>query len=126
MVGIGFFLVALIVWFWIALWRSRGIPTGRWLLWASVLSGFLGFIAIEAGWMVTEFGHQPWAVRGVMLTANGYSPAPGVPGAFYGFSLLYILLAATLVWLLKRIATGAPPELGDREAGSEEDVAHAS
>jgi cytochrome d ubiquinol oxidase subunit I len=126
MVGIGFFLAALIVWFWIAFWRSRGIPTGRWLLRASVLSGFLGFIAIEAGWMVTEFGRQPWVVRGIMLTDNGYSPAPGLPGAFYGFSLLYILLAATLVWLLKRIATGAPPDLEDREAGSDEEVAHAS
>jgi cytochrome d ubiquinol oxidase subunit I len=126
MVGIGFFLAALIVWFWIAFWRSRGIPTGRWLLRASVLSGFLGFIAIEAGWMVTEFGRQPWVVRGIMLTDNGYSPAPGLPGAFYGFSLLYILLAATLVWLLKRIATGAPPDLEDRQAGSEGEVGHAS
>jgi two-component system, NarL family, response regulator NreC len=46
--------------------------------------------------------------------------------AFYGFSLLYIILAATLVWLLKRIATGAPPELGDWETVSEEELADAS
>jgi hypothetical protein len=46
--------------------------------------------------------------------------------AFYGFSLLYIIFAATLVWLLKRIATGAPPELGDWETVSEEELADAS
>jgi cytochrome d ubiquinol oxidase subunit I len=127
MVGIGFFLTALIGWFWIAFWRSRGTPTGRWLLWATTLSGFLGFIAIEAGWLVTEFGRQPWVVRGVMLTNNGSSPALGVVGGFYGFSLLYILLAVTLIWLLKRIATGVPPELRDEvERHTGEEVAHVS
>src|ERR671933_110387 len=127
MVGIGFFLAALIGWFWIAFWRSRGTPTGRWLLRATTLSGFLGFIAIECGWMVTEFGRQPWVIQGVMLTDNGSSPALGVLGGFYGFSLLYVLLAATLIWLLKRISTGVPPELRDEvERHTEEEVAHVS
>src|ERR671938_256877 len=127
MVGIGFFLAALIGWLWIAFWRIRGTPTGRWLLRATTLSGFLGFIAIECGWIVTEFGRQPWVIQGVMLTKNGPSPALGVTHGFYGFSLLYVLLAATLIWLLKRISTGVPPELRDEvERHTEEEVAHVS
>jgi cytochrome d ubiquinol oxidase subunit I len=127
MVAIGFYLALLVGWFWIAFWRSRGTPTGRWLLRATVLSGFLGFIAIECGWLVTEFGRQPWVIQGVMLTNNGSSPALGVVGGFYGFTLLYVLLATTLIWLLKRIATGVPPELRDQvERSSGEEVAHVS
>jgi cytochrome bd ubiquinol oxidase subunit I len=127
MVAIGFYLALLVGWFWIAFWRSRGTPTGRGLLRATVLSGFLGFVAIECGWLVTEFGRQPWVIQGVMLTNNGSSPALGVVGGFYGFTLLYVLLAITLIWLLKRIATGVPPELRDQvERSSGEEVAHVS
>jgi cytochrome d ubiquinol oxidase subunit I len=126
MVGIGFFLAALIGWFWIAFWRNRGTPTGRWLLWATTLAGFLGFLAIECGWVVTEEGRQPWVAQGVMLTQNGSTPALGVIGGFYGFSLLYILLSVTLVWLLKYIATGAPPELKDRKAEPGTEATYAS
>ena len=110
MTGIGFFLATLIPLFWIFYWRYRGVPTNRLLLSAIVLAGFLGFIAIELGWIVTEGGRQPWIAQGVMRVEEGMTLAPGIGVAFFGFALLYIFLSATLVWLLKRIATGGPSE----------------
>ena len=120
MTGIGFFLAALIPVFWIFYWRSRGVPTNRLLLSAIVLSGFLGFLAIELGWWTTEEGRQPWVAQGVMRVDEGFTLAPGIGPAFFGFAALYIFLSATLIWLLKRIASGAPPE-EELEEGQEKE-----
>ena len=95
---------------WIFYWRYRGVPTNRLLLSAIVLAGFLSFIAIELGWITTEGGRQPWVAQGVMRVEDGMTLAPGIGVAFFGFALLYIFLSTTLVWLLKRIATGGPSE----------------
>jgi cytochrome d ubiquinol oxidase subunit I len=116
MTGIGFFLATLIPVFWLFYWRSRGVPTYRPLLAALTLSGFLGFLAILLGWIVTEEGRQPWVAQGVMRIDEGFTLAPGIGIAFIGFALLYVFLSSTLIWLLKRIATGAPPEEEVEEA----------
>ena len=47
----------------------------RWLLLTLALSTPFGFIAIEAGWIVTEVGRQPWTVYGLMRTADSVSPS---------------------------------------------------
>ena len=116
MVGIGFYLAFLIPWFWLAYWRARGVPTGRWLLWATVLAGPLGFVAIELGWITTEEGRQPWAIKGVMRTAEGATSAPGLLFAFFGFAAIYLVVGFLYVRLLRGMATGAPQE----EDGSSE------
>jgi cytochrome d ubiquinol oxidase subunit I len=126
MTGIGFFLATLIPVFWLFYWRSRGVPTNRLLLSAIVLSGFLSFIAILLGWWVTENGRQPWIAQGVMRTDEGFSLAPGIDIALVGFALLYIFLSATLIWLLKRVATGGPSdeeleEIGEKEGSGEQE-----
>jgi cytochrome bd ubiquinol oxidase subunit I len=110
MTGIGFFLATIIPVFWIFYWRSRGVPTYKPLLASLTLSGFLGFLAILLGWIVTEEGRQPWVAQGVMRIDEGFTLAPGIGIAFIGFALLYVFLSTTLVWLLKRIATGAPDD----------------
>jgi cytochrome d ubiquinol oxidase subunit I len=92
------------------------VPTYRPLLAALTLSGFLGFLAILLGWIVTEEGRQPWVAQGVMRIDEGFTLAPGIGIAFIGFALLYVFLSSTLIWLLKRIATGAPPEEEVEEA----------
>jgi cytochrome d ubiquinol oxidase subunit I len=115
MVLIGFALVALAGWFFIALWRRRAVPEGRLLLWAVGLSGFLSFVAIEAGWMVTEIGRQPWIIYGVVRTAAAITPAPGLVLSFVVSTIIYILLAAVCTGLLLRQAAttrrGVEPEL---------------
>jgi cytochrome d ubiquinol oxidase subunit I len=106
MVGMGFFLLFAAGWFWWRAWRARRVPDGRWLLRVLVIASPLGFLAIEAGWSVTEVGRQPWVIYNVLHTADAVTTAPGLDLAFAGFTLLYIVLAATLIWLLLRIARG--------------------
>ncbi len=104
MVGSGVLMILLPAWFWLLYWR-RGhvIPRDRLVLWASVATGVLGFIAMEAGWMVTELGRQPWIIYGVMLVRDGVTPVPGLGLTFFVFTTIYALLAVTLVGLLLRL-----------------------
>ncbi|MGH2617874.1 MAG: cytochrome ubiquinol oxidase subunit I, partial [Thermomicrobiales bacterium] len=115
MVGIGFGVVFLVAWYWIAAWRNRrkgrtGFP-GPWLLRVLVFAAPLGFIAIEAGWTVTEVGRQPWIIYEVMRTSEAVTPVPNQFIAFGGFTAVYIILAITLVWLLVRLGRQPLPEL---------------
>jgi cytochrome d ubiquinol oxidase subunit I len=110
MVGAGFAMLGAAVWFWWAWWRDRprgrDLPARRRLLRALVLASPLGFIALEAGWTVTEVGRQPWIIYGVMRTADAVTPVEGVGFTLAGFALLYAGLLATLVVLLRRLARG--------------------
>jgi cytochrome d ubiquinol oxidase subunit I len=74
------------------------------------LAAPLGFVALEAGWIVTEIGRQPWVINGVMATRDAVTPAPHVGLTFLGFTVLYSVLGATLTALLRRLArqTTAP------------------
>jgi cytochrome bd ubiquinol oxidase subunit I len=110
MVGIGTFLVALSLWYWLRR-RGRPRPEDRWTLLAVASSGPLAFLANEFGWLVSEFGRQPWVVYGVLRTRDAVTTAPGLDVTFTGFALLYVGLAAATVWLLRRLATGAPTAL---------------
>lgn len=110
MVGIGTFLVALSLWYWLR-HRGRPRPEDRWTLLAVAASGPLAFLANEFGWLVSEFGRQPWVVYGVLRTRDAVTTASGLDVAFTGFLLLYIGLAAATIWLLRRLATGAPVAL---------------
>jgi len=121
MVGCGMLLIGLGAWFWVGRWRKR--EPGRWLLRALVIGSPLGFLALQAGWIVTEVGRQPWVIYGVMRTADGVTPVGGVPATLFGFSLLYLLLGIALAALLRGLATGAPAEVAAGDARKE--AAHA-
>lgn len=102
MVAAGTALLALSAWAgWLA-WRRRALPDARLFLKASVAATPLGFIAIEAGWMVTELGRQPWIIYGVMRTADAVTPMPGLAVPFTVFTALYVMLTVILVVLLRR------------------------
>jgi cytochrome d ubiquinol oxidase subunit I len=62
----------------------------------------MGFLAIEAGWTVTEVGRQPWVVFGVVRTRDAVTPVPGLIVPFVTFTLLYCGLGVIVVWLLYR------------------------
>jgi cytochrome bd ubiquinol oxidase subunit I len=106
MVGCGLALIGLGAWFWLVRLRKR--EPGRWLLRAVVAGSPLGFLALQAGWIVTEVGRQPWVVYGVMRTRDGVTPVAGVPATLFGFSLLYLVLGTALALLLRKLATGEP------------------
>jgi cytochrome bd ubiquinol oxidase subunit I len=98
----GMLLIAVSVWFYFYALRRKEPP--RLLLRALVVASPLGFVAIEAGWVVAEAGRQPWTIYNVLLTRDAVTPAPGVATTFYLFVLLYLALGTTLVVLLRRLA----------------------
>jgi len=110
MVGIGTLLIGLSVWYWLRR-RRRASGPDRLTLIALVAAGPLAFLANELGWMVTEFGRQPWVIYGVLRTDHAITTAPGLGAIFAGFALVYVVLSAMTVWLLRRLATGAPAAL---------------
>lgn len=111
MVASGMAMLALALWAGFFWWRQRRLPDQRWFLWGLVLAGPLGFIAIEAGWVVTEVGRQPWIIYGIMRTADAVTPMPGLVVPFVTFTALYLLLSVILVFLLRRqfLETAGPP-----------------
>ena len=108
MVALGSYLALVSLWAgWLAV-RHRNLSENRWLLRAVALGAPFGFLAIEAGWTVTEVGRQPWIVYGTLRTADAVTPMPGLVVPFLGFSLLYCFLGATVVWLLYRQIIRSP------------------
>ena len=107
MVACGLAMAAVAAW---TLWRwrrrraGRGVPLpdDRRFLTALVLVAPLGFVAIEAGWTVTEVGRQPWIIQGVLRTAEAVTPMPGLVVPFAAFTALYIGLALVVAFLLRR------------------------
>jgi len=97
-------LMLLIAFGWMVVTLRRR-PAPRVLLIGIALSGPLAVIAMEAGWFVTEFGRQPWIARGLLRTTSAVTIAPGLDVQFYAFSVVYVILAATCWWLLRRIGT---------------------
>jgi cytochrome d ubiquinol oxidase subunit I len=110
MVGLGFWMAAVAAWGLLLATRRRSLAQSRAFLTALVVSGPMGFLAIEAGWTVTEVGRQPWVIHGVMRTADSVTPMPGLVVPFVLFMLIYVGLAATVVlvlWRQFRQPTGA-------------------
>ena len=100
--------------------RRRRLPTSRAFLKAVVIASPLGVIAMEAGWLVTELGRQPWIVRGAMRTADAVTPFPYLAAPFWIFTVVYVFLAIAVVLLLRsHVAATAPARRGElRHAGS--------
>jgi cytochrome bd ubiquinol oxidase subunit I len=108
MVGIGTYLALLSLWIaWLA-WRRKEVVANRLLLRAIAVAAPLGFIAIEAGWTVTEVGRQPWIIYGVLRTAEAVTPMPGLIAPFLLFTVLYCFLGVVVVWLLYRQIIRSP------------------
>jgi cytochrome bd ubiquinol oxidase subunit I len=66
------------------------------------LSAPLGFIALEAGWVVTEVGRQPWIIQGIMKTREALTPMPGLWVPFSIYAVVYLILAAVVTGLMVR------------------------
>jgi cytochrome d ubiquinol oxidase subunit I len=116
MVAAGMALLAVAGWGgWLAV-RHRRLPDGRWFLRACVAATPLGFVAIEAGWIVTEMGRQPWIIYRVMRTADAVTPMPGLVVPFTVFTGVYVLLTVILVLLLRRGFMETSPPRPDRDA----------
>jgi cytochrome bd ubiquinol oxidase subunit I len=103
MVGAGMALAGLSVIGLALAWRRKALPRDPWFLRAVAAAGPLGFLAIEAGWVVTEVGRQPWVIQGFMRTADAVTPVPGLVVPLVAFTGLYLLLAGTVLALLRQL-----------------------
>jgi cytochrome d ubiquinol oxidase subunit I len=111
MVALGTIMALVSVWALWRWWRGRAIDAvvdDRRLLRTLALVTPMGFLAIEAGWTVTEVGRQPWVIHGVLRTADAVTPMPGLVVPFLIFTLLYVLLGAIVVYLLRQQFIRAP------------------
>ena len=75
----------------------------------------LGFVAVESGWVVTEVGRQPWIIYEFMRTSEAVTPVPNQFISLGGFTIVYVILAVTLLWLLIRL--GRTPLPLERRGG---------
>jgi cytochrome d ubiquinol oxidase subunit I len=110
MVGAGSALAALGALAALLAWRARGVPVQRWFLRAVVGAGPLGLIALEAGWLVTEWGRQPWVMHGAMRTSEAATPFPYLAAPFWLFGAIYVFLAVSVLYLLWNQLRSAPLE----------------
>lgn len=111
MVGIGMLMVLIGAVSAVQFFRGRLFKT-RWLQiwWMGMMP--TGFIALLAGWFVTEIGRQPWTAYGIIRTAESVSPAilgPQVAWSLLAFVVMYILVfGAGSYYILKLIGKGIP------------------
>jgi cytochrome d ubiquinol oxidase subunit I len=102
MVALGMIMMGIAIMYFIAVIRKKQWRNSRWLLQLFVWATPLGFIAVEAGWTVTEVGRQPWIIYGVMKTKDAVTPMPGIVYSFYLFSAVYVSLAMIVIFMLYR------------------------
>ena len=119
MLAIGFFMIAAaLVGAWL-LWRGI-LFEARWYLHIVAHTWWAGFVAVIAGWVVTESGRQPWLVQGIKRTAEGISPvsATTVATSLAMFVVVYGLVFAMGIYYINRlIAKGPDTRSGEAQAG---------
>ena len=126
MVGIGTLLALLGIFALIVLLRKRRLPSSMWFYRTLVVAGPLSVVALIAGWVVTEVGRQPWVVYGVMRTDAAVTGAHGIPVGYGALATSYLIVAAGLAWVLRRLAStplefdavGEPSDATPQHAGA--------
>jgi cytochrome bd ubiquinol oxidase subunit I len=120
MVGAGMATLGVALLFWATWWWERrkrqAWARHGWLRWMLVAVSPFGFVALEAGWIVTEVGRQPWVIYGIMRTRDAVTPVADVSLSLAGFAVLYLALSVTLVILLRHLARGESEESTSTEA----------
>ena len=109
MVGIGFAMLGLGLWSLIARWRGK-LHDWPWLHRAALVLGPSGFVAVLAGWIVTEVGRQPFTVYGLLRTAQSASPldAPAVAASLLAFVIVYFSVFGMGIWYLLHLMKKPP------------------
>lgn len=98
----------------------RGVPRSRWFFRAAALAGVGSYVAVEAGWITTEVGRQPWIVYQVMQVGDAVNPVPaGTIWTMFGAVLVvYAVIAFFHLTLLLRLSARWQREYWERGSGS--------
>ena len=125
MVAAAFCMLALMaVAFWSAA-RNR-IESRRWLQKWALCSLPLPWVAAEAGWVVAEYGRQPWTVQGILPThlSTSVLSAGDVMFSLAGFLIFYTLLLVAEMYLMVKYARLGPSSLGTGKYQLEQPTSH--
>lgn len=101
MVGLGMLMLFSGIFYFISLKKIKWQDSRKYWLYFACLAP-VGFLALEAGWIVTEVGRQPWIIHNVMRTKDAVTPMPGMIYSFYMYVVLYTVLAIAVTWLMSR------------------------
>ena len=101
MVGLGTLLFLLSAWYGATWALRRRMPTNRVFLFLAATSGVLAVVTMEAGWVVTEVGRQPWIVYHHMKVEDAATANTGVWITFVAVTLLYLALGLTAILVLR-------------------------
>jgi len=104
MLSAGFALLALAAWFGLTWLRRRDLPTNRWFYRFAAVAGVAAVVALEAGWVVTEVGRQPWIVYGLLRTSDAVTHAPGTLVSFVVVMLVYVVLGTATLLVLRAMS----------------------
>jgi cytochrome bd ubiquinol oxidase subunit I len=104
MVGLGTLLFLLSVWYGVLWLARRRLPTGKWFLRVAACAGVLAVVTMEAGWVVTEVGRQPWIVYNLMKVEAAATGNTGVWITFVAVFVLYAALAVTTIMVLRSMS----------------------
>jgi cytochrome d ubiquinol oxidase subunit I len=104
MIAIGFFMPAAVLVGAFLWWRGTLFNT-RWYLWPMAQTWWIGFVAVIAGWVVTESGRQPWIVQGILRTADATSPVigPAIAVTFALFIVVYGIIFSAGIYFINRL-----------------------
>lgn len=102
MVGLGSLMMLIGLIYFFMRWRKWDYINNKWWLRLIALATPIGFIALEAGWTVTEVGRQPWIIYGVMKTKDALTPMPGMQYSLLTIVSVYTILTITVIWLMAR------------------------
>lgn len=102
MVGLGFIMMLIGAIYFFMRWRKLDYINNKWWLRLVAWATPIGFIALEAGWTVTEVGRQPWIIYGIMKTKDALTPMPGIQYSLIVILTVYTLLSLTVIWLMSR------------------------
>jgi cytochrome d ubiquinol oxidase subunit I len=72
-----------------------------------------GFLAVLAGWTVTEVGRQPWVVYGLLRTRDAVSPSlttSDVATSLVLYAIVYLIVFGAGIYYMARVARAGPPE----------------
>ncbi len=102
MVGLGMIMMFISVIYLTGAILKKKWRNSQWMFRLFVYTIPAGFIAVEAGWTLTEVGRQPWILQGIMRTSEAVTPMPGIIYSFYLFTAVYFSLALLVIFLLYR------------------------
>jgi cytochrome d ubiquinol oxidase subunit I len=79
------------------------LPRSRWFFRCALVAGPAAVAALEAGWITTEVGRQPWIVYNVMRTRDAVSTASGLRYGYFLLVVIYAGLTAASFVVLRRL-----------------------